>query len=867
MSKNFWLLFFVLSVFTSTPSALAGTKSINYLNKASIAIVADQQQPNQVVFGKPFNVEQCVPGLDANKVVVSDKMVVYLGEALKDKATGSVVDASGNAIVPKGYKYSFHATEAAANAGTNPLTDDRIEIQSPTAGTSSLWLRVYSVINPNDQPNVEEFTLTIKDANCTLSERLVKLQDMYACKDDNGQGTFNLSSLIGELYYGQKTVELFQNGVQITSPLNNFKAVNNTDIEARIKLLNTVEEGSYTFTLYTESLELNPVQASLEVVQSKEDANGRYGIFDLNKAKQQLVVAGDSVGYYTFSFYKTKSDAERAVNVIASPEAYETLDGSFVYVRAESKLTRNSCINVEKMVALKVTEKPYIPELENVSYCDSNVTSFKLSLTEQTIKIADGRTLATEDEIKDPNFDPTGKFTVEFFNSKDDAEKAQNKIVGAEIEVQINEAKQIWVRVTDLMTGSYNTAYFYASIGYSKLKTEVANNRAFNVCQVDNSADGKYYVNLRTTESYFIGKLKSDQYGPSLNPEGAKLTVHYYASEQDVINDVRMDESLVTKYAIPMGGKTPTIYARVGMQKEFDCPLAENYSSFHITLSTVPVTEKYPSENTLQLCADSQTGTITPIILGVTSKDVKNRPLKAIWSKREYDSNNDAYWKTIQSGDQLTYAVTIAGDYMVSVGFQDEPFPGTTSCIITHSWTVKDLINVFVENADATGMVNSLDVNEYGEAEVVIGSKGGLSGNYEFAIDSGAFQMSNRFLNVPIGSHTAWVRDVVSGCMAYTDFTVFGYPKYFTPNGDGYNDTWTIPGLMKHPEARIAIYDRYGKLIKQLSSQGEGWDGTFNGKPMPSTDYWFTVEFTNDVPGQLKDGQKMSYKGHFSLKR
>ena len=91
---------------------------------------------------------------------------------------------------------------------------------------------------------------------------------------------------------------------------------------------------------------------------------------------------------------------------------------------------------------------------------------------------------------------------------------------------------------------------------------------------------------------------------------------------------------------------------------------------------------------------------------------------------------------------------------------------------------------------------------------------------------------------------------------------VIGYPKFFTPNGDGYHDTWNILGIANQPNAKIFIFDRYGKLIKQLSPSGTGWNGTFNGKRLPTSDYWFTVEFI-----EPKDGSLKLFKSHFTLKR
>jgi len=91
-------------------------------------------------------------------------------------------------------------------------------------------------------------------------------------------------------------------------------------------------------------------------------------------------------------------------------------------------------------------------------------------------------------------------------------------------------------------------------------------------------------------------------------------------------------------------------------------------------------------------------------------------------------------------------------------------------------------------------------------------------------------------------------------CINYVDELPF--PKFFTPNSDGYNDTWTIDFAYLKPNTGIQIYDRYGKLLKVLLPNA-AWNGQFNNQELPATDYWFTVTRAN--------GQE--YKGHFSLKR
>ena len=133
-------------------------------------------------------------------------------------------------------------------------------------------------------------------------------------------------------------------------------------------------------------------------------------------------------------------------------------------------------------------------------------------------------------------------------------------------------------------------------------------------------------------------------------------------------------------------------------------------------------------------------------------------------------------------------------------------------------------------------------------------------GNYLYQLDYGPWQASNVFSNVPQGTHTITVSDA-NGCslpISVSNIKVISYPAYFTPNGDATHDTWTITGLTD--DARIFIFDRYGKLIKQIAPNGPGWDGTYNGQPLPSSDYWFSVDYTEASVSK-------NFTSHFSLKR
>jgi gliding motility-associated-like protein len=131
---------------------------------------------------------------------------------------------------------------------------------------------------------------------------------------------------------------------------------------------------------------------------------------------------------------------------------------------------------------------------------------------------------------------------------------------------------------------------------------------------------------------------------------------------------------------------------------------------------------------------------------------------------------------------------------------------------------------------------------------------------FEYQLDNGSFQSSNVFDELKPGPHTITVGDE-NGCTSLTqNFFVIGYPKFFSPNGDGHNDNWNVVGLEGQPASIIYIFDRYGKLLKQINPTTDGWDGFYIGEQMPATDYWFTVQFTEQSEIKL-------FKSHFSLIR
>jgi gliding motility-associated-like protein len=208
-------------------------------------------------------------------------------------------------------------------------------------------------------------------------------------------------------------------------------------------------------------------------------------------------------------------------------------------------------------------------------------------------------------------------------------------------------------------------------------------------------------------------------------------------------------------------------------------------------------------------------------------------------------------YDTIAGATGSTYEAMQEGTYQVEV--TDLTYSTNCSALASSAAVVSTIypataFTTVVTDAFTSNATITVTVNPIG------------TGNLIYSLDGGAWQSSNVFTGVEGGTHEIMVEDL-EGCTNLTEtIEVIDYPKYFTPNGDGFNDKWKIVGLEAKHNAKIYIFDRYGKLIKQMDPLGEGWDGKYNGQDIPSTDYWFNVDYT-------ENNQQKQFKAHFSLKR
>ncbi|MDO5977556.1 T9SS type B sorting domain-containing protein [Flavivirga spongiicola] len=189
--------------------------------------------------------------------------------------------------------------------------------------------------------------------------------------------------------------------------------------------------------------------------------------------------------------------------------------------------------------------------------------------------------------------------------------------------------------------------------------------------------------------------------------------------------------------------------------------------------------------------------------------------------------------------------------------------PGTYNVMVTNAngCTKNRTIIVEPSNIATFQEINVVDASQNNTITVIVSGEG----TYQYRlldennVIAFPYQTNNIFENVPPGIYTIAVKDVKNDCGLTNDkVSVIGFPKFFTPNNDGIHDTWQIYGVssMFQPNTKIRIFNRYGKLIKQINPVGRGWDGTINGESLPVDDYWFAIE--------LQDGRV--FKNHFTLK-
>lgn len=385
---------------------------------------------------------------------------------------------------------------------------------------------------------------------------------------------------------------------------------------------------------------------------------------------------------------------------------------------------------------------------------------------------------------------------VTYYLSYTDAVDNTNEIDGNAFENFISP-QVVYANVVDTTTGCSNVARVTLVVS-----TTFAYNASIEECDDDGTEDGFYNFDLTDANPAILSTLP------------ANLNVSYFATYNDALletNPLETNYTNTTPYA-------QTIFARVE-----NANACYGISDIQLTVFELP---NIQIEEEAIYCLNSFPETVT-----LTGGVIGDSP-----------SNYYYLWSTGENTSEIM--VNEPGIYTVRV-------TNTSGCF-------KDrMVTVLPSNIATINTIEIVDATQNNTITILVSGEG----DYEYALDdlNGPYQNSNSFDNVIAGFHTVYVRDK-NGCgIAEELISVVGFPKFFTPNDDNFNDFWQVSGVNTQfqPNTMIYIYNRQGKMIKELDPLSRGWDGTLNGYNLPSTDYWFHVT--------LQDGRL--YRGHFALKR
>ncbi|MBB4801467.1 gliding motility-associated-like protein [Flavobacterium nitrogenifigens] len=394
--------------------------------------------------------------------------------------------------------------------------------------------------------------------------------------------------------------------------------------------------------------------------------------------------------------------------------------------------------------------------------------------------------------------------------------------------------------------------------------TKVANIVKNNVSQITNQGYYESLANARNKVNPILNPKKyfnkypnqvvyariENTYGCFATPQIALNVSPYIIPDQPPFTTCDEDQTQDGLYQFNLAEQvTPQITSTLpsGLVVNFfltaDDALAETNPLANIFKNTVPFNQTiYVRAINGPDCYD-----IAPVELVVHTFDPPNFEDETLYlcKGEEMSLTVASGFKTYQWSNGETNNSTIintAGDHTISV-------TDSNDCQKTKTFKV-----ILSEPATITGA----DVKDFSGIDNSVKIVYTGVGDYEFSLDGSVFQDDPTFTQVRPGIYNAVAVDK-HGCGISNSFLLYvlDYPRFFTPNGDGYNDLWTIQNIDQMPDYSVSIFDRYGKLLKQMNQNSSGWNGIFNGHELPSDDYWFTLLFVN---GKI-------VKGHFSLKR
>ncbi len=703
---------------------------------------------------------------------------------------------------------SYHLTQADADAGLMPIGTP--ETYTNTSNPQTIWVRLADPIT--GCVSVGSFELIV-----SLPPVIAMPGDLPAyerCDDTvaDGFAEFDLTladsditlGAVGLLvqYYTSDTDA--QDDTNVIDPATSFtNTVNPQTIWVRVTDGDT---GCVSFTSITIRVLPNPSPNTnpdpIEVCDSVTVGDGSE-VIDLTQREASIIGGepGVSASYYESLELAQAGDPLAA---IADPTAYSnTSTPQTIYVRITNDTT--GCYTIVEL-PIVVHPLPDAPEVSDYIICELGTDgSAVFDLTTKIPEILGGQ---------DPAL-----FDVTFHQVEADADAGINAIASPDSFPNSSNPEVIYVRITNPLTGCYTATQSF-NIEVREGATATAPVAVYRICDnLGDGSDGIAEFSLSTQDSEILA-----------GQDPVIYVVSYHLSDLEATDGVSPLGDSYVNITNPQ-----TVWARV-TNSDTGC--------FAITSLVLEVTQLpvVVLDSSYRLCVD-ENGLAIQNESGESSPPVIDTGLSGLDYSFEWFLAGALLADTTPSivatqGGVYTVIVTALGD---GLGCSAE---GSTTVTVS---------------SPPTSFSARVTTPAFASMHTIEAEASGL-GSYVFQLDDGPFQESGTFNQVQPGEHIVTITDV-NGCGSVSIVVgAIDYPLYFTPNQDGYHDTWNIIGIGANPTAKIYIFDRFGKLLKQLSPTGPGWDGTYNGNPMPSSDYWFQVIYTEDET-------EKEFRGHFTLKR